>query len=168
MLGSSSHGGAVAAYLGLPFVFGHFITSTFGPQVMAAYRRGFQPSAAEAEPAAAVAVGVICAGTDAEAERLALSADVWRLRPEGSARGALLAPEDAAAVTLTELDRAKIAQGRAAMVVGGPDRARRELVALAEAFGVDEVLVVTVCHDLVARVHSYELLAEAFSLPAAG
>ena len=168
MLGSSSHGGAVAAYLGLPFVFGHFITSTFGPQVMAAYRRGFQPAVAGAAPEAAVAVGVICADTDAEAERMALSADVWRLRPEGSERGALLSPEDAAAVPLTELDRAKVAQGRAAMVVGGPDRARRELVGLAEAFGVDELLIVTVCHDPAARVHSYELLAEAFSLPGGG
>jgi luciferase family oxidoreductase group 1 len=168
MLGSSSHGGAVAAYLGLPFVFAHFITSTFGPQVMAAYRRGFQPSEAGAMPAAAVAVGVICAETDAEAERLAVSADVWRLRPEGSERGALLSPDDAAAVALTELDRAKIAQSRATMVVGGPARARAGLVAVAESFDVDELIVVTVCHDPAARLRSYELLAEAFDLGGPG
>jgi luciferase family oxidoreductase group 1 len=168
MLGSSSHGGAVAAYLGLPFVFAHFITSTFGPQVMAAYRRGFQPSDAGAAPEAAVAVGVICAETDSEAERLALSADVWRLRPEGSARGALLSPEDAAAVALTELDRAKIAQSRATMVVGGPARVRAGLVAVAESFDVDELIVVTVCHDPAARLRSYELLAEAFDLGGPG
>jgi luciferase family oxidoreductase group 1 len=168
LLGSSSHGGAVAAYLGLPFVFAHFITATFGPQVMAAYRRGFQPSAACASPQSALAVGVICADSDAEADRLARSNDVWRLRPEGSERGALLSPEDAAAVPLSPLDKEKVAQGRAAMVVGSPARARAELVALAEEFGVDELIVVTVCHDPAARLRSYELLAAAFDLAGQG
>ena len=168
MLGSSSHGGAVAAYLGLPFVFAHFITSTFGPQVMAAYHRGFQPSEAAAAARPAVAVGVVCADTDSEAERLARSADVWRLRPEGQERGALLSPEDAAARPLTGLEEAKVAQNRAAMVVGGPARAEAELGALARAYGVDEVVVVTVCHDPGARLRSYELLAAAFDLRPGG
>lgn len=168
MLGSSSHGGAVAAYMGLPFAFAHFITSAFGPQVVAAYRRGFQPSAGLAAPCPVVAVGALCADTDEEAERLARSADVWRLRPEGAGRGPLLSPGDAAQVPLSELDRAKVAQGRAGTVVGGPARARRELAALAEAYGVDELVVVTVCHDPAARLRSYELLAAAFDLPRPG
>jgi luciferase family oxidoreductase group 1 len=168
MLGSSSHGGAVAAYLGLPFAFAHFITSAFGPQVTAAYRRGFQATDALPEPLAAVAVGVMCAETDAEAERLALSADVWRLRPEGAGRGALLSPEDAARVPLTALEEAKVAQARAGTVVGGPERVRSELVALAAAYGVGELVVVTVCHDPAARLRSYRLLAEAFDLPGPG
>ena len=164
MLGSSSHSGAVAAYLGLPFAFAHFITSAFGTQVMHAYRRGFQPSERVAAPQALVAVGVMCADTDAEAERLARSADVWRLRPEGAGRGPLLSPEDAAAQPLTELEEAKLAQARAATVVGSPSRVRDELTALAESYGVDELMVLTVCHDPGARRRSYELLAEAFGL----
>jgi luciferase family oxidoreductase group 1 len=163
MLGSSSHSGAVAAYLGLPFAFAHFITAAFGPQVMNAYRRGFQPSEGMAAPEALVAVGVMCAETDAEAERLARSADVWRLRPEGAERGSLLSPEDAAAQTLSELEAAKLAQARAATVVGSPARVRAALSALAEEYGVDELMVLTVCHDPLARLRSYELLAEAFA-----
>ena len=161
MLGSSSHSGAMAAYLGLPFAFAHFITSAFGPQVTHAYRRGFQPSAHLDGPEALVAVGVICAGTDAEAERLARSADVWRLRPEGAERGPLLSPEEAAAQPLTELEEAKLAQARAATVVGSPSRVRDELTALAASYGVDEVMVLTVCHDAGARLRSYQLLADA-------
>ncbi|MDQ4068559.1 MAG: MsnO8 family LLM class oxidoreductase, partial [Actinomycetota bacterium] len=61
LLGSSSHSGAVAAYLGLPFAFAHFITPAFGPQVLHAYRRGFQPSAHASAPRALVAAGVMCA-----------------------------------------------------------------------------------------------------------
>ncbi len=164
MLGSSSHSGAVAAYLGQPFAFAHFITSAFGPQVMAAYRRGFQPSPDVAVPEALLAVAVMCAGTDAEAERLARSAEVWRLRPEGADRGPLLSPEDAAARPLTDLEEAKAAQSRVATVVGGPARVRRELLSIADDFGVEELLVVTVCHDPAARLRSYELLADAFGL----
>ena len=167
ILGSSSHGGAVAAYLGLPFVFAHFITSTFGPQVLAAYRRGFQPTAAGTGPQAAVAVGVVCAETDDDADRAARSADVWRLAPEGGERGPLVSSDDAAARVLTELEEARVAQARAGMVVGGPERAHRELTALAAAYGVDELIVVTVCHDPVARSRSYELLADAFGLAGA-
>ncbi|HEX2047133.1 MAG TPA: LLM class flavin-dependent oxidoreductase [Acidimicrobiales bacterium] len=163
MLGSSSHSGAVASYLGLPFAFAHFITSAFGPQVMHAYRRGFQPSEQGPAPQALVAVGVMCAETDAEARHLARSADVWRLRPEGAERGPLLSPEDAAAQPLSELEEAKLAQARAATVVGSPTRVRAELAARAEDYGVDELMVLTVCHDPGARLRSYQLLAEAFS-----
>ena len=46
------------------------------------------------------------------------------------------------------------------MVVGNPDRAAAALAALAGEFEVDELLVLTVCHDLLARRRSYELLAE--------
>ncbi len=163
MLGSSSHSGAVAAYLGQRFAFAHFITSAFGPQVLAAYRRGFQPSAEVPAPEAMVAVAVMCAETDAEAERLALPAAVWKLRPEGTARGALVSPEEAAARPLTALEEAKLAQSRAATVVGSPRRVRQELTAIATGFGVDELVVLTVCHDPLARLRSYELLAEVFT-----
>jgi luciferase family oxidoreductase group 1 len=163
MLGSSSHSGAAAGYLGQRFAFAHFITPAFGPRVVDAYRRGFQPSEEVPAPEALVAVGVVCAETDAEATRLARSAEVWGLRPEGTERGPLLSPEDAAARTLTDLEEAKVAQSRAARIVGGPARVRDELLALAEAYGVDELMLVTVCHDAGARRRSYELVAEALS-----
>ena len=162
LLGSSSHSGAVAAYLGLPFAFAHFITPAFGPQVLHAYRRGFRPSPNADAPQALVAVGVMCADTDAGAERLARSADVWRLRPEGTERGPLLSPEDAAAVRLTEVEEAKLQQGRAGTVVGSQARVAAELTALAADYGVEEVMVLTVGHDPAARLRSYELLARAF------
>ena len=168
MLGSSSHGGAVAAYLGLPFAFAHFITWTFGPQIVASYRRGFQASETATAPEAVVAVAVVCADTDAEAQRLARSAEVWRLRPEGTERGPLLSPEDAAARPLSDLDQSKLAQSRAATVVGAPEKVHADLTSLAERYGVEELVVLTVCHDPAAQVRSYQLLAEAFRLGEAG
>lgn len=164
VLGSSSTGAAAAAYLGLPFAFAHFITDRFGPQILRSYRTGFTPSARTTQPQALVAVAVVCADTDAEAARLATSVDVWRLRPEGAERGPLLPPDEAAAVPLSELDRTRVEQHRAAMVIGDPASVRLRLEELAGAFGVDELAVLTVCHDPGARLRSYQLLAESFGL----
>jgi alkanesulfonate monooxygenase SsuD/methylene tetrahydromethanopterin reductase-like flavin-dependent oxidoreductase (luciferase family) len=49
-------------------------------------------------------------------------------------------------------------------VVGAPDGVRERLRSLADEYGTDELVVVTVCHDARARLRSYELLAEAFVL----
>ena len=166
LLGSSSYSSACAAYLGLPFAFAHFITPDHGPQIVASYRRGFRAGGAQA-PRAVVAVAALCADTDEEALRQAATTDRWRLGPEGAERPPIVPPEAAAAHRWTELDRARAAQSRAKVLVGTPDRVGADLVSVADDFGVDEVLVVTVCHDLGARRRSYELLAEAFDLTSA-
>ena len=166
LLGSSSYSSACAGYLGLPFAFAHFITPDHGPQIVASYRRGFRAGGAQA-PRAVVAVAALCADTDEEALRQAATTDRWRLGPEGADRPPIVPPEAAAALRWTELDRARAAQSRAKVLVGTPDRVGADLVSVADAFGVDEVLVVTVCHDLRARRRSYELLAEAFDLRSA-
>ncbi len=168
ILGSSSQGAACAAYLGLSFSFAHFITGEFGPQVMAAHRRGFTPSARLAHPQTSVAVSVLCADTDAVAQGLATSVAVWHRRREGAARGPLLPPEEAARLPLTDLERARVDQSRAGMVFGTPERVKDQLVELAGAFGVGEVVVLTNCHDHADRLRSYQLLAEVFDLPPRG
>ena len=164
ILSSSSYGAGLAAGLGLRFCFAHFVAPAFGAQTVASYRRRFRPSPQCAVPAAALGVSVICADTDAEAERLAVSQDVWRLRPEGGARGPLLGVEEAEAQPVTPLQRAQLAQDRTKRVVGAPDRVHAALLALAASHAVEELIVLTVCHAPTARRRSYELLADAFAL----
>jgi luciferase family oxidoreductase group 1 len=163
LLGSSSFSSACAASFGLPFAFAHFITPAYGPQLVAGYRGRFRPGVI-AEPRVAVAVSAVCAPTDAEAERLSSGADLWRLGPEGADRAPISTPDAVAAHRWTDLEREKAAQARAKVVVGGPERAAAALGALASEFDVDELLVLTVCHDLAARRRSYELLAESVGL----
>lgn len=160
VLGSSSNGAAAAAYMGLPFAFAHFITAQFGPQIMRAYRKGFAPSSRRQAPQATAAVSVVCAETDGQASRLAASAAVWHLRKEGGERGPLLPPEEAAALPLSSVDRARVDQHRSAMVVGSPETVWARLCELSGEFGVDELVVLTNCHDQAARLRSYRLLAE--------
>ena len=164
VLGSSSYGATLAARMGLRFSFARFVSPKFGPQILSAYRREFRPSPGCPEPTASLGVSVICADTDAEAERLAVSQDVWHLRPEGAGRGPLLSVEDAEAYPVTELDRELLGQYRERRVVGAADRVHAALVDLTATYEVDELVVYTVCHDPAARLRSYQLLAEAFGL----
>jgi alkanesulfonate monooxygenase SsuD/methylene tetrahydromethanopterin reductase-like flavin-dependent oxidoreductase (luciferase family) len=54
-------------------------------------------------------------------------------------------------------------------VIGSPEKVRAGLEEVAEQYGAEEVMVVTITYDPEARRRSYELIAEAFGLePAAG
>ncbi len=170
LLGSSGQSSAAAAAFGLAFAYAHFISPDFGPEIVDGYRRRFRVPQGGLLPApeALVAVPVVCADTDAEAERQASSTDLWRLGPEGAHRPPILSPEQIVAHPWTEPDRARAAQGRAKMILGAPDGVRGRLQALAGDYGANELMIVTVCHDPRARLRSYELLAEAFALPGRG
>ncbi|HEV8114871.1 MAG TPA: MsnO8 family LLM class oxidoreductase [Acidimicrobiales bacterium] len=163
LLASSSDGAGAAAALGLPLCFAHFISTGFGPQIVARYRAAFQPRGQRQWSEASVAVAVICAATDEQAERLATSVDIWRLSSEDG-RGPVPTVEEAAARPCTALERATIAQRRKGLIVGGPERVTHALERLACDFDVEELAVLTICHDPAARLRSYELLAEAFEL----
>ena len=163
LLASSSDGAAAAATLGLPLCFAHFISTGYGPQIVRRYRGSFQPAWSREWSEATVAAAVICAETDADAERLAASVDVWKLAAEDG-RGPVPSVEEASARPHSPFEKAKIAQNRKGLIVGGPQRVGDALWALTVDFDVEEVVVLTVCHDPAARLRSYELLAEGIGL----
>jgi luciferase family oxidoreductase group 1 len=163
LLGSSDYSAAVAAVLGTAFSFAHFINPTPGPGVVAEYRTSFKPSPTLPAPQANVGVNVICADTSEEALRLAASVRLWRRRLMRGDPGPFPSPEEA----LEELgerahERPRDPEQR--LVFGSPDEVRVSLTELAERYGSDELIVLTICHDHSARVRSYELLADAFAL----
>ena len=71
LLGSSDYSGLLAAHLGLRFAFAHFINAQGGEAVMRAYRERYRTSGREAQPHTLLCCFVICAPSDAEAERRA-------------------------------------------------------------------------------------------------
>jgi luciferase family oxidoreductase group 1 len=153
LLGSGGQSGVYAAEMGLGFTYAQFISGEDGAAVVQGYRERFRPSRHFAEPAALLAVGVVCADTEAEAHRLARSMELWRRRIVlGRDRG-IPSPEEAE----SELGALPVAGGRS--VVGDPGQVAEGLHRLAARYGVDEVLAVTVTHDPAARLRSYELLA---------
>ena len=129
-----------------------------------AYRERFQPSARERSPAALVCVFVICAADDAEAERHAASIDLRRLHMALGRDTPVPTLAEAERHAYTEEERRYVLAQRSRAVIGGPEKCRREISALAERYAADEVMALTITGDYASRLRSYELLAEAFAL----
>ncbi len=164
LLGSTDQSAALAAHFGCPFSFAPFILDRRGAEIREAYRQAYQPSALAPEPRGSIGVFVICADTEAEAQRLSLSRDLWRLRLERGYLGPFPSIETAQAHDYDERDRAIIRGNRRRQVVGSPEQCRDRLIELAVRYDVPEVVVVTITYDFEARLRSYELLAQVFDI----
>jgi luciferase family oxidoreductase group 1 len=164
ILGSSDQSPIFAAYFGRAFSFAHFITDESGPEIMAAYKAQFRPSATLSQPQASIGVFVICAESEERAQYLAASRDLSRLRQRTGILAPFPPPEEALAYPYTEAERRLVDHHRRRQIVGTPDMVKPRLEALAASYGVDEVVVLTITHDYAARKRSYALLAEAFGL----
>jgi luciferase family oxidoreductase group 1 len=164
LLGSSLWSASAAAQLGLPYAFAHFIDPMPTRAALEHYRSHFIP-ADGSQPQTILALTVICAETDDEAERLASSARLFRRRAVRGDLRAIPTPEEA----LAELgprgaEPTNDAGEWPRYLIGGPERVRTQLIDMASQLAVDELMVVTIVHDHRARMRSYELLAEAFDL----
>lgn len=165
LLGSSDYGGALAAQLGLRFAFAHFISARGGDVVMRDFKKHYQPSPREPHPQALVCVFVICADTQAQAERLAQSVDLRRLNMDYGVNAPVPTLEEAERYPYTDADRQRIAQHhRRRVVLGPPAVVRERLMEIQAEFDADELMVITITGDYDTRMRSYELLAAACGL----
>ena len=164
LLGSSGYSAQLAAHVGAGFSFAHHFSDFDPVGPMTAYREQYKASEQRPLPHAILALHVVCADTDAEAERLATSVDLnFALRRQGRYQP-IPSPEEAAAHSYSPSDRALIGQNRARLVVGDKNKVMTHLEPLIASTKADEVMITTMIYDHEARKHSYELMAEAFGL----
>ena len=142
LLGSSMYSAHLAAAKGLPYVFAHHFSGQGTDEALQTYRDEFRPSDLAPEPLTFLTVNAVVADTAAEAERLLLPnlQMMARLRT-GQPLGPLDLVEDAEARQLSPRELKVVDAGRRQAVVGSPAEAADQLRALAERFGVDEVMV---------------------------
>jgi luciferase family oxidoreductase group 1 len=159
ILGSSEYSGALAAQLGLPYSFAHFINPNGGDAFSRAYRQSFK-AGREKAPRSMVCTFLICAETDEEAERLAASIDLRRLHMALNIDSPVPTLEEALRHRYSQEERRYVMSQRARAVIGGPETCRDAVRAMAERYAADEVMVLTITGDYDSRLRSYELLAE--------
>jgi luciferase family oxidoreductase group 1 len=166
LLGSAWDSARFAAEQGLGFAFAQFISPAGGERVVADYRARFVPSPWLAEPRVLVAVSALCAETTSEARRLGMSRHLMRLRRQQGRdeRAGVPTPEEALATEYTEPEWDYIRYQQSLALEGDPGTVRDGLLAVAEEFATDELMVVTITHDYAARERSYALLAAACGL----
>ncbi|HEX5814996.1 MAG TPA: LLM class flavin-dependent oxidoreductase [Methylomirabilota bacterium] len=165
LLGSSDQSAALAAHFGTAFAFAHFINADGGAAITRAYAREFKPSPLLAEPTASIAVFVVCAETEDEAERLAKSRDLFIARLYTGRGGRYPSAAGAEAHPYTPWERQIVEHARQRRVAGTPAQCRERLETLTQEYGVDEIVVVTITETPATRLRSYELFARAFELP---
>jgi luciferase family oxidoreductase group 1 len=164
LLGSSDYSADLSAQIGMGFAFAHHFATYDAVEALIHYRSAFTPSRWRARPHGILAVAVVTADTDAEAERLASSMDLNRLRRDRGQYAPLPSIEEALAYPYSDGERAAIARNRAKLFVGSPATVLQKLQPMITASQADELMVITAVYDHEARKRSYTLLAEAFDL----
>ena len=160
ILGSSLFGAQLAAALGLPYAFAsHFAPAALFP-ALHRYHNAFKPSKQLDRPYTAAGVNVFAADTDAEARRLFTSAQQAFVNVVRGRRGRLPPPIDDIDSYWTPDEKAQVSAMLERSFVGSRETVRARLEEFSKQTAVDELIVAAAIYDHIARLRSYEILAQ--------
>jgi len=181
LLGSSTWSSVTAAREGLPYAFAHFFSPIATRQAIEYYQQNFTPSPEQKSPEATLAIGVICAPTQEEAEYLHSSVRLLQRRIRMDDRRPVAAPDDAlrglSAVPTAPNPLLSFTAGSPdapeegewpRYVVGTPEKVAGQLRSIAGALKLNELIINTITHSHEARLRSYSLLAEVMGMVSKG
>ena len=160
MLGSSEDSAVLAALTGLPYNFAYFINPNIRPDIFSLYRERFEAGPNLDAPWTCLTLFSISAETEEEALRLSRSRDLWYCRLLQGNPGPFPTVQEAIDYPYSPGELRTLEENRGKRAVGTPDQVKAKLLSLAEQFQADEIMLVTITHDPVARRRSYELLAQ--------
>ncbi len=164
ILGSSAYGAQLAAYLGLPYVFAHFITDGEGAkQAIDLYRHQFKPSARLQEPQIIVCLWALAAEDEKDAFYHFRSRARWKIDRQKGVLGSMKNPHQAGQWQ-SEQDEAQFVKMCHQGFVGSADTVIHKMQDLANDLGVEEIAVITWAFDFEVRKKSYALLLKELSL----
>ncbi len=161
LLGTTPSSAELAADLGMPYVFALFLNQdeTVMSEAVARYRSRFD-TAKHTPPQTILALPVIAADTDEEAQRLAPDMQMVRIRLESGRTFSLGTVEAAAEFGRQSQENYTIEMPKTDIIHGSLETVRKKLVDLQSLYHVDEFMIVTNIKDFQKRLHSYELLSD--------
>jgi luciferase family oxidoreductase group 1 len=161
ILGSSLFGAQLAAELGLPFAFASHFAPAQMMEAIAIYRQRFRPSAQLKTAYVMLGFNVFAADTDDEAQLLSTSMKQAFVNLRSGRPSRLKPPVRDYEKSLTDREHAILDQVLSCAAIGSLETVRSELKSFIAKTGADELMITSQIFDHVARVHSYELAAEA-------
>jgi luciferase family oxidoreductase group 1 len=159
ILGSSLFGAQLAARLGLPYAFASHFAPGMLEQALAVYRRTFRPSQRLARPHAMLALNVVVADSDAQAQRLFTSQQLGFINLRRGRPGLVQPPVDDIAAVSTPEERAGVDRALACAMVGAPEKVERGIAEFVARHRPDELMLTANVFDHAARMRSFELAA---------
>jgi luciferase family oxidoreductase group 1 len=161
ILGSSLFGAQLAAELGLPFAFASHFAPAQMMEAIAVYRQRFRPSAKLKTAYVMLGFNVFAADTDDEAQLLSTSMKQAFVNLRSGRPSRLKPPVRDYEKSLTDREHAILDQVLSCAAIGSLETVIRELKSFIAKTGADELMITSQIFDHAARVHSYELAAEA-------
>ena len=160
LLGSSLFSAQLAAERGLPYAFASHFAPRMMLQAIDMYRRLFKPSKVLSQPYVVIGLPLVAAPSDEEAEFLASSNYQRVLGILTGERKPLQPPVKNFMQQLHPQERAAIQDFLGAAVIGGPDKVRAGLTALAQQTQADELMLVCDIFDPALRLQSLDIAAQ--------
>ncbi|MCH0563748.1 MULTISPECIES: LLM class flavin-dependent oxidoreductase [unclassified Streptomyces] len=166
LLGSSGFSARLAGLLGLPFAFAHHFSAQNTIPALDLYRESFRPSAVLDGPYALIGVAALAADDEREARRQVRAGALSMLRLRMGRPGLVPTPEEAAAHEFSPREEEFVASWSSNVVHGTADEVRAGLDDLHKRTGADELMLTSNAHGGDVRLRSYQLVADAYGLPA--
>lgn len=163
LLSSSGFSAHLAGVLGLPFGFAAHFSPEYTLPSLELYRKVFQPSEDLEKPYALVALNIVAADTDEEAEFLATSQyqsflNLVRQRP-----GKIPPPVADMDKIWNAQEKALVAARTGGSIIGSKETVKHKLEKYLEQTNADEIMINAMIYDHAKRLRSYEIIAEIFN-----
>lgn len=160
LLGTSAASAAMAARLGMPYVFALFLNrdTTIMAEAVATYRADFVAQHGTTPPII-LALPVMVADTDAEARQYAADMRMVRIRLASGRTLTVGTVEAAEEFGKQSQEEYAIEVQDSDIICGAPDTVRQQLTALQQQYQADEFIMVTSIQNFPKRLRSYELLS---------
>jgi luciferase family oxidoreductase group 1 len=160
LLGSSGFSARLAGQLGLPFAFaGHFSPEYILP-ALKLYRESFEPSDELEKPYAMLAMNVVAADTDEEAQFLATTQFQSFLRLTRGTPGQMLPPVKNMDDIWTPQEKAAVESRLGGSIIGSAATVKAGLERILSETAADELMLNAMIFEHTARLRSYEIVAE--------
>lgn len=160
LLGTTASSAALAASLGLPYVFALFLNrdKTVMYEAVQTYRKQFDTD--KGSPQVMLALPVIAADSNAEAHAYAADLKMVRIRLASGRTFTLGSMAAAEEFGKQSQEAYTLEEQEADIICGSLPTVRKQLYDIQRAYQVAEVFIVTAIKDFQKRLRSYELLKD--------